>query len=399
MQDEEVQAKRRKKIIWFSSITGFFVLLAVIFLIYWFSWGRYYNSTDDAYVHGNIVNLNAQVSGIVTQINCDNTQLVQQGDVLIELDTTDALIALKRSESELAETVRMVSDMFQKVYQVGSELESKRAELQKAEAFFWDRERLVPVGAVSQENFIQSFANYKSLEFEVLAKTFELKRAIILVKKTTVRDHPLVQKAAENLKRYYVDYKRCYIPSPVTGIVAKRSAQVGESIDEETPLLAVVPLDEIWVDANYKEIHLKKIRIGQPVTIKSDIYKNDVIYRGRVIGIGAGTGEVFSPLPPQNATGNWIKIVQRVPVRVSIDSDQLIRYPLRLGLSMRTTIDVHNQRGPRLPEAQPLKALYETEIYEEQVLGADKLIESIISDNIGFIGSLDDHWIDYLDPS
>jgi membrane fusion protein (multidrug efflux system) len=206
-------------------------------------------------------------------------------------------------------------------------------------------------------------------------------KGISEVQNTSVENHPLVEKAKSDVREAFVNLQRCTLRSPVTGIVAQRRVQVGQTIRPEIPLLAVIPLNQMWVDANFKEVDLAKIRIGQPVYTTSDMYGSDIVYRGEVIGIGIGTGAVFSPLPPQNATGNWIKIVQRVPVRVSLDPDQLRKNPLRLGVSMNVTVDVHDITGRRVPERNSDKFIYQTDVFQTQIDGVEKIIQDILDQN------------------
>ena len=213
-----------------------------------------------------------------------------------------------------------------------------------------------------------------------------LQAAYAQVQNTTVQTHPLVLQAIDQLKDDYVNLKRCTIVSPVNGYVAMRSAQLGESVSPNEPLLAIIPLNELWVDANFKETQLAKVRIGQAVRMTSDIYGGGVVFQGKVVGINPGTGSVFSALPPQNATGNWIKIVQRVPVRVSLDPQQLKKSPLWLGLSMDVKVDIHDTQGEMLSEERRVAPLYQTKVYSEQERGVDLLIEKIIRENTGNSG-------------
>lgn len=391
MSDEKANTgNRRKKMWWFVGVSACIVLILLILLMYWLIWGRFEERTSDAYVHGNIVQINSQVAGIISKINADDTQLIEEGKVLVAFDRTDPQIAMKSSLDNLGEVVREVSSWFQEVYQINAEIKSMQAQLEKAKIFVNDRSRLIYTGAISQENYVEAYTDAQYLEFSILAKTYELKRVLSLVQGTSVRTHPKVLKAIEDFKYNYVNLVRCDVMAPATGIVAQRYAQVGQWATKETPMMALVPLDQIWIDANFKEIHLKKIRIGQPATITSDIYGSDVVYHGTVVGIAAGTGEVFSPLPPQNATGNWIKIVQRVPVRIVIDSTMLKKYPLRLGLSMTVKVNVRSQAGPRVPEAALGVPIYSTKVFSEQEKGYEALAEEAIQKNIGFIGYLDE---------
>jgi membrane fusion protein (multidrug efflux system) len=209
-------------------------------------------------------------------------------------------------------------------------------------------------------------------------------QAISEIQNTSVRNHPLVEKAKEEVRKAWVHLERCTLRAPASGIIALRQVQVGQSVNPSMPLLAIVPINQMWVDANFKEVDLANIRIGQEATVTADTYGRRVIYNGTVIGIGGGSGAVFSPLPPQNATGNWIKIVQRIPVRISLNSDQLRKYPLRLGLSMKARVDIRDSEGLRIPDVQKKDSLYETDVFQKQVEGAEAVIEEVLKQNSSF---------------
>lgn len=380
---EENPSKRKKILIWAASV---FVLIGVLIFLYWLFVLRFEEYTDDAYVGGNMVELTPQVPGIVTAVNVDNTDYVQEGQVLITLDQTDYILALKKSESDLGETVRNVVQLFLNVEELEAQLEVKEAELVRAEQDFENRINLVGIGAVSKEEFEHVEAALKAARFSAKETFHSLQAAYAQVEGTTVETHPLVKQAIQQVKDDWVNLKRCDLLSPVTGYIAQRTVQLGEWVTLSEPLLAIIPLDELWVDANYKEVQLSKVRIGQDVKVRSDLYGGSVQYKGKVVGITPGTGSVFSALPPQNATGNWIKIVQRVPVRISLDPKQLEKHPLWLGLSMETTVDIHDTSGDMLAETPRKKPLYQTKIYKEQEAGVDQVIQKIIETNQGGFG-------------
>lgn len=378
---EKPKKKNAKIYIW---VTAAILLVAFCIFFYWLLYARFHRSTDDAYVHGNQVKLTPQIPGIVTNIHFDDTELVEEGQVLIELDTTDREIALGLAEAKLADTVRNVVQKFQQVYLLAAQLESAKGELIKTQIFYMDRDALKDTGAISIEDYVAAEMNFVTAKGQFESIEFALMKAISEVKGTTVQTHPLVREAAEAVRDAWVSLERCKIRAPVTGLIAQRHIQVGTSVDPSTALLAIVPLSEIWVNANFKEVHLEKIRIGQPVKVTSDVYGGDVVYRGEVVGLAGGTGAVFSAIPPQNATGNWIKIVQRLPVRVKLHPKELKQYPLRLGLSMHANVDVRDQTGPRVPSVRKDKKLYATTVFEDQEKGADIRIKGIISENIFF---------------
>ena len=381
---EALAAKRKKIMKW----TGGSVLAAALIVFaLWLFYYRFVEFTDDAYVSGNLVELTPQVAGIVASINVDNTDYVEEGQVLIELDKTDYIFALEKSRFQLAETVRQVVQMFLQVEELEAQLEAREAELLVAEQDYENRVNLVNIGAVSTEEFEHVVASLKTARAAAKETYHALQASYAQVQGTTVWTHPLIQQAAQQVKDDWVSLKRCDILSPVNGYVSQRVAQLGEWVNLAEPLLAIVPLNELWVDANFKETQLPDFRIGQEVKLTADLYGWTVKYRGKVVGMNPGTGNTFSILPPQNATGNWIKIVQRVPVRVSLDPKQLERHPLWLGLSMNVTVDIKDTSGERLSEYRTAKPIYQTSIYSQQEAGADRLIEDIILNNMGPYGS------------
>ncbi len=374
----------KKKMKLLILITTVFCLFGVLVFCWWLFWGRFVKSTNDAYVQGNQVTLTPQVSGIVTSVNVDETQMVMEKQVLVCLDETDYRITLEAAQSRLGQVIRDVTEMFENVYALAAQFELRQAELFKAEVDYNDRRQVVSEGAVSDEELIHAEANYYAAKANVKSIKYQLMQAISAVQNTTISTHPLVETAKEDLRQAWVNLQRCTLRAPVTGIIAQKAVQVGESVNQLSPLLAIIPLDQLWINANFKETQLSKIRIGQPVTMTADMYGREVIYTGQVIGISSGSGAVFSPLPPQNATGNWIKIVQRIPVRIAINSDQLRRYPLWLGLSMNVKVDVRDTQGVRVPPPAVEKGLYVTDIFKTQIDGAEEIIEQILQKNITF---------------
>ena len=373
-----MEGKRTHALIWTTLvILGISLCVVIYYLKVW----RFEEYTDDAYVSGNMTLVNPQISGIVTSIHVDNTDYVEKGQLLIELDTTDYQITYDRSKANLGEVVREVKQMFDMVKQYEADLVAREAELIKAEQDYQNRVNLVGIGGVSREDFEHIQAELRVAKGMLESTFFALQGAKARVANTQMNTHPLVLRAAQEFKDAYVNLKRTKILAPIDGYVAQRQVQVGEQVRPGTPLLSVVPLDEIWIDANFKENQLAKMRVGQPVKITSDIYGGSRVFHGRLMGLNPGTGAVFSILPPQNATGNWIKIVQRVPVRVTLDPEEIKEHPLMLGMSIEATVDLHDQRGPVLRQAQALKSLYKTNIYDKQDDGVDEVIEDIIRVN------------------
>lgn len=371
---------QRARVLWRMAL--FFIVVSLISLALWVFWLRFVEMTLDAYVGGNQVRLTPQVDGIVSSIWADDADYVKQGQILVELDKTDASIALENAKGYLGQTVRDVASMFEEVYRLKSVVVMRQADLYQREVDYCDRKALVASGAVSTEDFIHAEMNYVAATAALDESRAALKQAMIAVEGTTVRSHPLVIQASEKLAQRVVDFSRCVILSPSDGIITQRLVQVGQQVKKGDPLLAIVPMNQIWVNANFKESHLSKIRVGQPVKLYSDIYGLEIAYKGRVVGLVGGTGAVFSVLPPQNATGNWVKIVQRLTVRVDLDEEQLKEFPLRLGLSMFAIVDVSDQSGLRIPEKVAQQPLYSSYIYPAQEDGAMQMIEAIIEENL-----------------
>ena len=309
-----------------------FLVLGLAWFAYWLLWGRLHKYTNDAYVNGNMVFLTPQVNGIVTSYSAMDTDFVTEGRILVELDPTDAKIALDLAKAELGNQVRQVVQMFEAVDEYYADMEKKEAVLIQTAQDYEHRECLIDSGAISTEDLEHATAFLTEALADLISSEHKYAAALAQVENTTVETHPLVMAAKEKVAEAYVNLMRCTILSPVTGIVAQRNVQVGKQVKKAEPLLAIIPLDQMWVDANYKEVQLPKVRIGQPAKVTSDLWGHSVVFHGKVVGIAGGTGSVFSLLPPQNATGNWIKIVQRLPVKILLDPNEIRDHPLRRGL-------------------------------------------------------------------
>ncbi len=372
--------KKRKKFVLVFFIVC--IVLGIAFLIFWLKYLRYIAYTDDAYVEGNQVYITPLRPGFVTAIHSDDTYLVKKGQLLIDLDPTDAIIALNQAEENLAQVVRQVCEMFHQVFIYQAEIQVRKAEYIKTAQDFQHRKDVILEGGVSMEDFEHAIA-FLTASFYSLQRTEQLyDQAISAVQGTAIKTHPLVLAAADQVREAWVQLYRCQIYSPVEGLVAQRRIQVGMWIDHGQPLMSVIPLDQIWVNANYKETQLKHMRIGQPVKITSDLYGKDTVFHGTIAGLPGAAGNAFSLLPPQNLTGNWIKIVQRLPVRVSLDPEELIRNPLRIGLSMEAIVDLSNEQGLLVPENNEDSPTYETSIFEWEEIGDEEAIATIVEDNI-----------------
>ncbi|VVN03088.1 HlyD family efflux transporter periplasmic adaptor subunit [Pseudomonas fluorescens] len=344
-------------------------------------YGRWNESTDDAYVNGNVVEITPLVTGTVVSIGADDGDLVHEGQVLINFDPNDAEVGLQSAQANLARTVRQVRGLYSNVDGMKAQVNAQQAEVQKAQDNFNRRKNLAAGGAISQEELSHARDDLTSAQNALANARQQLKTTSALVDDTVVSSHPDVMSAAAQLRQAYLNNARSTLIAPVTGYVAKRTVQLGQRVQPGTALMAVIPLDQLWIDANFKETQLRDMRIGQPVDIEADLYGSDVKYSGTIDSLGAGTGSAFALLPAQNATGNWIKIVQRVPVRIHINGQELARHPLRVGLSTRVDVNLHDQSGPVLAQQPPQKASFSTSVYDRQLVEADAMIARLIHDN------------------
>lgn len=317
----------------------------VAYSAYYFLHSRYYESTDDAYSATDLVQITAEVGGTVNAVFVDDTQHVQQGQILLELDPSDAEIALQAAEANLAHTVRSVRGLYSRSRGLEASIQANRVSLQTAREDLQRREQAAKDGGVSNEELQHARDQVAQLDASLIATQEELETTNAQIDNTTVSDHPQVRAAAAKVREAALSLKRTKVRAPISGVVARRNVQIGSRIAAGSPLMAVVALDEIWVDANFKEVQLTRMRVGQPVEVEADIYGSDVKYHGTIVGLGAGSGSAFALLPPQNASGNWIKIVQRVPVRIALDKSEVTQHPLRVGLSMHVTVDLHDLSG------------------------------------------------------
>jgi membrane fusion protein, multidrug efflux system len=367
---------------WLVIVLGAFALIAVGYGGYWAIALRNTQSTDDAYVSGNVVQITPQVAGTVVGIAADDTQFVTAGQTLVQLDPADARIALEQADAKLAKTVRDVRGLFATTAQLDATVGMRNADVARATQDLERRERLASAGAVSGEELQHARDALTSAKAALTASQQELAANQARTDRTTVASHPDVLAAAAQVHDAYLDVARTQLPAPVSGYVAKRSVQLGQRVAPGAPLMAIVPLDQVWVDANFKEPQLAAMRVGQPVTLKADLYGGKIRYHGTVAGFGAGTGSAFSLLPAQNATGNWIKIVQRVPVRIALDPHELSEHPLQIGLSMQVDVDTHQRNGNRLPQlAHSTPELYTTDVYDSIDGVAVQRVKAIIAAN------------------
>jgi membrane fusion protein (multidrug efflux system) len=358
------------------------VLGVIAWGAYWLFYGRFFESTDDAYVGGDVVAITSREPGTILTLHADNTQFVHRGEVVIDLDPANALVGMQQAEAGLAQIVRQTRALFAKADQSRAQISQARIQLAQAGQDYRRRQEASGDGSVSKEEV--SHANDATAQAKATLTVAQtgLEQTLAQIQGTTIATNPDVLAAAAKLRNASLVLDHMHLFAPVDGVVAQRTVQVGEQVAPGTPLLAIVPLDNVWVDANFKEVQLTRMRVGQPVTLTADIYGGGVTYHGYVAGLSPGSGAAFALLPPQNASGNWIKIVQRVPVRIRIDPNDLKAHPLRVSLSVDVTVDVRDQSGPAIAaNAQP-------RTFEEQAIPNDgravnALIAKIIADNSG----------------
>ena len=381
-------------------LTGFFSLLAIAAIAatahYWFV-SRFLEETDDAYVSANVIMVTPQVTGIVRAVNVRDTDHVKAGHTLVELDDADARIALESAEAELARAVREIRTVFANNDTLSADAAVRRADLEQARALaskaeddYATRKRLVVSGAVGKEELKHADAALAAARSAVEAARSAVSAAEerlasnrALTEGTSVENHPAVASAASKVREAWLAVARCTIKAPMDGDIVKRTVHVGQRVQPGMNLMSVVTLDRMWVDANFKEVQLREMRLGQPVKLRADVYGKTVEYDGKVAGFGAGTGAVFSLLPAQNATGNWIKIVQRVPVRIDLVKEQILANPLRVGLSMVVKVDLRDGSGQALAQAPAGDHIHTTDIFEGQREAAEARVAEIIAANRG----------------
>ena len=362
-----------------------FILLLLLIAIgsaaYWFFFIKGFEETEDAYVSGNQVMVSAQVAGNISKINVDNMDPVQAGDVLLELDDTNAKLSFEQAKSNLANAVRQVSQLNYTVKQLKSAVRANEITLAQAQGNLNRRVQLVKDGAIDKESFQHAKEAVELAKANLTTSQNQLGANQALLLDGPLSEQPQIQSAVSNLKQAWLNLERTKIRSPIKGYVARRNAQVGQAVSVGGALMTVVTTDQMWLDANFKETQLTHMRIGQPVEIHFDLYGKDKTFNGKVVGIEMGTGSAFSLLPTQNATGNWIKVVQRVPVRIQLDPQQLAENPLRIGLSATVKVNVTDSQGETLRDQAPATTLYSTNVLQYDESAVNNLIESIIRDN------------------
>ena len=378
--------------------------LAAVVVIAGGSWGLYewlvashYEDTDNAYVQGNVIQITPQMGGTVMAIMADDTDFVKAGQPLVKLDPADAKVAFEQAEAALGQAVRQVRTLYANNGSLAAQVTLKQSDIVRAQSDIaraqddlQRRQALTGNGAVSKEELNHAettLANARSAlaaaQAGVQAAREQLSSNQSLTEGTSVEQHPSVLAAAAKVREAWLGTQRAVLPAPVDGYVARRTVQLGQRVAAGTPMMSVIPLNQLWVDANFKEVQLRNIRIGQPVKLTADLYGKKVEYDGKVEGLGIGTGAAFALLPAQNATGNWIKVVQRVPVRIALDAEQLKAHPLRVGLSMDAEVDITQKDGKALADAPRTAAFAQTQVYSTFDNGADAEVQRIIAANLG----------------
>lgn len=379
MKKTAIGQKRKRNLV---VATLVFIVIALAFLLLWLLLWQHEESTDDAYVNGNVVQITAQISGTVAQINVEDTDSVKAGQTLVILDENDAKLAFERARNELINALRQNRQLTANTRQFDAQVLLGKTQLAKAQTDLQRRERLAGTDAISAEELSHAREAVLSAQAQLTAAQEQAKAAKALIGNSSIDQQPAVQTAASHVKTAWLELQRTHLRAPVEGQVARRNVQVGQRINPGAPLMAVVPLHDLWIDANFKESQLVNLRIGQPVTIQADLYGSKVKYSGRVMGLSAGTGSAFSVLPAQNATGNWIKVVQRVPVRISLDPQELAKHPLRVGLSMHVLVNTANQEGKNVTDANADNpSVRKSSALTPDLAQADALIAEIIADN------------------
>ncbi|WP_299665230.1 efflux RND transporter periplasmic adaptor subunit [uncultured Psychromonas sp.] len=381
MANEPVKKSKRK--------TSFFILFIVLVVIaatwffYYEVYAKYSEETNDAYVNGDLVVISPQISGTVSKVVVDQGDYVEKGQILISLDSNDTQIALQAAEAKLANSVREVRSLYATADNAKASLEATKVEYNQAISDYKRRQKLAKSGAISQEDLNHYKDLVETTKSQYLASQQALKMAVALVDNTVLKTHPAIKSAVANLRQVYLNNLRADIVAPISGYVAKRAVQLGSQVQPGTQMMVIVPLHQVWVDANFKESQMRDMRIGQAVILTSDLYGKEVEYKGEIESLGIGTGSAFSLLPAQNASGNWIKIVQRLPVKIRLQKDNLAQYPLRIGLSMLAKVDIEDRNGALLSESPQQEARFDTDVYQNTLQEVDHLVTKILHENVG----------------
>lgn len=377
-QPERAPSKRKRN---FAILLIILILIAAGCLAWYLLYARYYETTDDAYVNANLVTLTPQIAGTVTQVAVDEGDYVTKGQPLVLLDPSDTQIALQQAEANLASTVRQVRGLYSTADNYRAQVAAKQVTLQTAQSDYARRQKIFAAGAVSAEDLAHYRDAVATAQSDLAAAKQALTTNLAMVDDTVIDSHPEIKSAVATLRQRFLDNARSTIVAPVSGYVAKRAVQLGMRVDSGTTLMSIVPLDQVWVDANFKESQLNTMRLGQKVVLSADLYGDKVEYQGTIESLGIGTGSAFSLLPAQNASGNWIKIVQRLPVRITLDPHDMEKHPLRVGLSMFVRVDIRDTEGHLLPQQTVAAPRFTTDVYQNALDEADHVVAKILHDN------------------
>jgi len=379
---DTTQTPNGRRRFWFLALGGVVLAGAILYGLYWLFHARYFEGTDDAYVAGNVVTITSKENATVLALHADNTQTVKQGQLLIELDPAIAKVNLQAAQANLARAVRGVRANVSRAGSGEAQLNQARVALVQARDDYQRRQKAFATQSVSGEELAHARDAVASAQAAVNSAREALAQNRAAIEGTDIAHNPDVLAAEAQLRAAAITYGHMRIIAPLDGVVAQRTVQAGQQVAAGTPLMAVVPLSDVWIDANFKEVQLARMRVGQPVTVTADIYGGGVTYHGHIEGLGAGSGSAFALLPPQNASGNWIKIVQRVPVRVALDPAELKDHPLRVGLSVSVEADVRDQSGPMVTGKVGAGSTV-ADTGEDSGPAADAMIARILRENGG----------------
>ncbi|HEU0198293.1 MAG TPA: HlyD family efflux transporter periplasmic adaptor subunit [Nevskiaceae bacterium] len=382
-EPSEPSTRQRHRKQWIIGIIVIFAIGLIGYGVYYFLYGQFHVTTEDAYVHGNLVQLTPQIPDTVVSIGADDTDLVHAGQPVVILDHSNQTIALETAKADLGRAVRKVLVLHQQADGERATIALRQATLEQRHRDYLRDKGLLAVHGVTVEQFQHAQTAYLGAQQELAHARHQLRALQAQIDAPSLRQVPQVALAIANLRMAWLNMRRTTIPAPVTGYVAQRSVQVGKRVTVGEPLLTIVPLHDLWVEANFKETQLTDVRIGQPATVTADLYGGSVTYHGKVVGISAGTGAAFELLPPQNATGNWIKVMRRVPVRISLNPKDLEKHPLRIGLSLSVDVDIKDSNGPALAQLPPSRPVYETKVYDVPQPQFETLVSKIIKDSGG----------------
>lgn len=374
VRDPSTKKRNRLLILFTLFLVVIGVALALIYIFYW----QYYESTDDAYGSGSMVQVSSVIDGSVVAFYADDTDLVEEGQLLVQLDPTYYKVAYEKALAALSAEVLNIKQLRDSVLVNEADVSLKKIALSKAQYDFNNRAALVGSKAISNEDYTHSQDSLHTAENDLKRAEALLKYSVDALGQTPIEQHPRIEERKNSVREAYYNLKHTAIYAPTTGYVAQRTVNVGQTVGKGRSLMAVIPTDYVWVDANFKETQLKYMRIGQPADVFFDMYGSDVKYKGKVLGIGSGSGSVFSLIPPQNATGNWIKIVQRIPVRIALDAETVKKYPIRLGISANVDVDIRDQDLPILANVPSTKMIAGTKVFDIDMANADKVIQEIM---------------------